>query len=175
MTAGPYPPLKDDHPLVGDTCPVCEKPFEAGDVIGLVTLGPAPNPEDQAKYDQGRAHTAVAQPVHWRCNPDEPFLKTEVGWYGVFTRRQADGAIPNGTRIVKAASEKGDSQRVGALGTVLGSLAFPPGAAEEAKAELRAKGLEPHDVAFAYFVEWDALPRHAVGIMDWKIGRADAE
>jgi hypothetical protein len=104
----------------------------------------------------------------------EPFLKTEVGWQGVFTRQQAAGAIENGARIVKLESEAEDSQPNGALGTVLGSLGpFPPEAAAEAKAELVAKGLEPHDAVFAYFVEWDALPRTAVGIMDWKIRRAD--
>jgi hypothetical protein len=105
----------------------------------------------------------------------EPFLKTEVGWQGVFTRQQAAGAIENGARIVKLESEADDSQPNGALGTVLGSLEFPPGAAEEARAELLAKGQPPRDVKYAYFVEWDALPRTAVGIMDWKIGRADGE
>jgi hypothetical protein len=105
----------------------------------------------------------------------EPFLTIEAGWHGVFTRQQAKGAIPNGSRIVKTASEKGDSTPYGALGTVLGSLGpFPPEAAAEAKAELVAKGLEPNDVVYAYFVEWDALPRTAVGIMDWKIRRAEA-
>jgi hypothetical protein len=105
----------------------------------------------------------------------EPFLKTEVGWYGVFTRQQAAGAIANGERIVKVVAEEGDSQPVGALGTVLGSLGpFPPEAAAEAKAELVAKGLPPRDVVFAYFVEWDAAPRQAVGVMDFKIRRADA-
>lgn len=107
---------------------------------------------------------------------EEPFLKTEVGWVGVFTRRQSAGAIPNGTRIVKAEAEEGDSQPVGTLGTVLGSLGpFPPEAAAEAKAKLVAKGLPPRDVTFAYFVEWDTLPRTAVGVMDWKIKEAGDE
>jgi hypothetical protein len=104
---------------------------------------------------------------------EEPFLVIEVGWQGAFTRRQADGAIPNGARIVKAHAEEGDGHPVGSLGTVLGSLGFPPEAAEEAAAELAAKGLDPRPVKYAYFVEWDATPRVAVGVMDYKIGVAD--
>lgn len=106
---------------------------------------------------------------------DEPFLKTEVGWYGLFTRRQAAGAIANGERIVKTVAEPGDSGRpVGTLGTVLGSIEFPPGSIDaEGEAMLRTHGIAPRDVKYAYFVEWDNAPRQAVGVMDFKIRRAD--
>jgi hypothetical protein len=81
------------------------------------------------------------------------------GHSGRHTRGQAPGAIPNGTRIVKQNSLKGDSQLDGALGSVLGSLKTP--------AELAASS----GVAYFYFVEWDALPRVAVGVMSTKITR----
>lgn len=95
-------------------------------------------------------------------------LFTETGWTGVFTRHETPGALPNGTRIVKAEVEPGDSQPLGALGKVIGSMPNVPEVFEEAK----RKGLRPPN-AYWYFVEWDALPRHAVAIMDWKIARAD--
>lgn len=107
---------------------------------------------------------------------DEPFLKTEVGWYGLFTRRQADGAIANGERIVKTLVDPGETsgRPVGWLGTVLGSLDYPQGAIDEAAAAaVRSHGLDPADVKYAYFVEWDGAPRQAVGVMDFKIARAD--
>lgn len=87
-----------------------------------------------------------------------PFL-TEPGWTGFFTRRQAEGAIPNGTRIVKACDEPGDAHTIGALGTILGSIGTPP---EWLPEHLRK-------VKYAYFVEWDDMPKAAVGVMDFKI------
>lgn len=54
-------------------------------------------------------------------------LVDEPGWTGTFTRYQAKGAIPNGTRIVKAVSEPGDGTPDGTLGTVLGSIPSPAG------------------------------------------------
>lgn len=95
-------------------------------------------------------------------------LLTEPGWVGVFTRHETAGAIPNGTTIEKAEVEPGDSQPLGARGKVLGSLPNIPEVVEEAK----RRGVRPPD-AYWYFVEWDALPRRAVGIIDWKIRRAD--
>lgn len=67
----------------------------------------------------------------------------ESGWSGNFTREQAPGAYPNGTRIEKTASKPGDGSPDGAKGTVLGSMSHPM-------------------VGNGYFVEWDAYPRHAV-------------
>ena len=69
-------------------------------------------------------------------------LRTEPGWSGLFTREQAEGAYPNGTRIEKIGSEPSDAHRDGAQATVLGSI--------------RGGDL------LAYFVEWDDLPREAV-------------
>jgi hypothetical protein len=83
------------------------------------------------------------------------------GYSGLFTREQADGAVPNGARIVKRNSEEDDSQPNDALGTVLGSIKTPAGV------EGRT------GVAYFYFVEWDALPRAAVGVISTKIARAD--
>lgn len=79
-------------------------------------------------------------------------LKEHEGYTGVFTRHQADGALyPNNTRIVKALSEVGDSHPTGSVGTVLGSI-------------------KVDDLPTFYFVEWDARPKVAVGILEYKLG-----
>jgi hypothetical protein len=77
-------------------------------------------------------------------------LREYPGWFGIFTREQAPGALPNGTRIVKVQTEKGDAHPIGARATVLGSMAAP-------------------NVGLGYFVEWDAKPRCAVFVVDWKV------
>ena len=40
----------------------------------------------------------------------------------VYTKNQAEGALPNGTRIKKVNSEPGDAHQDGAAGTVIGSI-----------------------------------------------------
>lgn len=94
----------------------------------------------------------------------DPVLGSETGWIGVFTRHEAEGAIPNGTRVVKARRESGDATPVGTCGTVLGSVnaAFLGQDAPD--------GWE--EITYAYFVEWADRPNVAVGVMDWKIERA---
>lgn len=86
----------------------------------------------------------------------------EPGWTGAFTRTEAKGALPNGTPIRKLMSEPGDAHPVCSPGVVLGSIAMPP--------EL-TRG-EKYCVQFAYFVEWAARPKVAVGVMDYKIADA---
>ena len=81
---------------------------------------------------------------------NNPFnLREEDGWRGCFTREQADGGLPNGTRITKSVFHAGDTFPVGTRGTVLGSI-------------------HRGDVYF-YFIEWDPFPRVAVGIMEFRI------
>lgn len=72
------------------------------------------------------------------------------GWTGVHTREQARGAIPNGTRVRKIATDAGDAHPIGALATILGSVQHPQ-----------------HGVC--YFVEWDAKPKTAVFVAGFKI------
>ena len=79
-------------------------------------------------------------------------LREESGWDGAFTRRQAEGAVPNGTAIVKVRSERGDAHRDGTPGVVLGSFRDAD--------------------QLIYFVEWAPRPRVAVGCMSWKIEEA---
>jgi hypothetical protein len=88
-----------------------------------------------------------------------PDLGYHPGWHGAFTRSQAAGAIPNGTRIVKQNSETNDANPDGTLGTVLGSINVE-----------KLKIPNPKGVRFAYFVEWDTSPKAAVGTLDFKIG-----
>lgn len=86
-------------------------------------------------------------------------LDHEPGWIGMFTRCQADGALPNGTEIVKK-SAGDETAPVGTRGVVLGSL---DGSCFEAAL------WERYQAQFMYFVEWDVLPGHAVSVVDWKI------
>ena len=75
----------------------------------------------------------------------------------MFTRAQADGAIPNGTRVRKVVSDPGDTHPVGSVGIVLGSFAAPePVPAFE-------------HVRHFYFIEWQQHPRVAMGITDFKV------
>jgi hypothetical protein len=85
------------------------------------------------------------------------------GYKGRHTQGQAPGAIPNGTRVVKQNTQPGDSQPDGALGIVLGSFKAPTGLKLAARSE-RLMG-----VTYFYFVEWDALPGVAVGVVSTKI------
>lgn len=77
---------------------------------------------------------------------------------------EAEGAYPNGTRIVKIESEESDSTPVGSGGEVIASHYvgdIPPPAGVE------------RPVTYFYFVTWDWLPAVPVGISDWKIGKED--
>jgi hypothetical protein len=67
------------------------------------------------------------------------------GYTGLHVRDEAPGALPNGTRVRKVASDPADKHRNGDLGTVLGSMSAPL-------------------VGVGYFVEWDDSPRQAVFI-----------
>jgi hypothetical protein len=78
-------------------------------------------------------------------------IRLYPGYEGVFTRDEAPGAIPNGTRIVKVWSENDKETPVGTNGTVLGSISHP-------------------NVGLAYFIEWDSRPRQAVLNVEKKIG-----
>lgn len=89
-------------------------------------------------------------------------LREEPGWYGMFMRDQAVGAIPNGARIEKALCEPGDAHPAGTPGTVLGSF-HPP------------KPVPGYATEYWYFVEWDCNPRVACGVMDFKIRRLPSE
>jgi len=81
-------------------------------------------------------------------------LKEEAGWLGNFTRDSYEGAIPNGTRIMKQNSKPDDGNQDGTLGTVLGSIGHP-------------------EAGIGYFVEWDTAPKTAVFIQDKRIKVAE--
>jgi hypothetical protein len=83
-------------------------------------------------------------------------VRNYPGYTGAFTRDQAPGALASGTRIMKTDSEEGDANPDGALGTVLGSLSHP----------------EVQNGALMYFIEWDAVPKVAVGCMGFKVRAA---
>ena len=85
-------------------------------------------------------------------------LSHEPGWSGVFTRHQAEGAYPNGSRVVKARLGRFDKHQIGDRATVLGSYALPN--------PVLILGMW-HKIG--YWVEWDDMPKRAVFITDAKI------
>jgi hypothetical protein len=96
----------------------------------------------------------------------EPLIQYEDGWTGGFTRRQAEDAIANGSKVVKVQGEPGDGTELGTVGTVLGSLAPNDSLIERF-------GQGERWAAIFYFVEWDTKPRVAVGVLGWKIAPVD--
>jgi hypothetical protein len=76
---------------------------------------------------------------------------------------EADGAIPNGSRVIKCNSEEGDMNKDGTTGTVVSSIATP----EDMRAEEEFKGIE-----FFYFVRWDSAPDVPIGITGNRIRAA---
>lgn len=91
-------------------------------------------------------------------DPDQPTI-------AAYLPGEAEGAYPNGERVIKTLSEEGDGTSIGTYGTVLSSHAIP----DEAE---QPEGM-PEKVKFFYFVKWDDFP-FPVGMVDWKIGKADA-
>lgn len=79
---------------------------------------------------------------------------------GMFSRGQAEGAIPNGTRIIKRNSEEGDSTPDGTGGVILGSINGVKAGVPAAIA---------NGVTYLYFVEWDDKPKVAIGTVDKKV------
>jgi hypothetical protein len=61
-----YGPKTDDHPSVGEPCPVCGVAFRPGDYTTLQQTHAA-SLEDAKKAQEGRAFTAEAVEVHWDC------------------------------------------------------------------------------------------------------------
>jgi len=67
-----FGPKGADHPTVGENCPACHKPFQAGDFTTLIALGPGDDPEAQEKARSGIGfYNAVAVEVHWACATGE--------------------------------------------------------------------------------------------------------
>jgi hypothetical protein len=88
-------------------------------------------------------------------------IQSEPGWVGPFTRNQAEGAIPNGSRIVKVCLERGDTHPPGSKGIVLGSIGpFSP---------TFQVSTEFPPAKYSYFVAWDSEPRIAVSVIEYKI------
>lgn len=72
------------------------------------------------------------------------------GYHGVHTQRQADGAIPNGTLVIKTNSQPNDTTPDGVEGKILGSMFHA-------------------SVGYFYFVEWTTTQGYAVGCVGNKV------
>ena len=79
-------------------------------------------------------------------------IREHEGWEGMFSDKQAQGAWPNGSKIVKTVFREGDLTPMGTVGTVLGSIA------------------SQSENGFLYFIEWENKLKWAVGTSDDKIG-----
>ena len=75
----------------------------------------------------------------------------------VYTKNQAEGALPNGSQVEKVNSEHGDGHQDGAVGTVIGSIGPGeiPGCTDR----------------YVYFVVWDEDPGAGlpVGIREGRV------
>jgi hypothetical protein len=76
-----------------------------------------------------------------------------------FTRQQAKGALPNGTRVQKIASGPGDAHKDGEWATVLGSLV--------------AEEFDGRKNAYGYFVAWDDHPELPVFCTGWRLTKEE--
>jgi hypothetical protein len=76
-------------------------------------------------------------------------LKEEPGYKGAFTRREAQGAEPNGTTMEKVGSVENDAHPDGSRCAVLGSLS--------------------HEGLVGYFVEWEDTPKVACFITGFRL------
>ena len=75
---------------------------------------------------------------------------------GFDTRGQAEGAIPNGSEILKCNSEINDTHQDGTIGIVCGSIELPEGVIpKEAKSLIRGN-------PYGYFIEWKNSPIRAM-------------
>ncbi len=86
-----------------------------------------------------------------------PGMVQEPGITGMFTRNQAPGAFPNGSRVVKCDAEPTDVTPLGAQGTVIGSIAGP----------VLKRGVERKGIM--YWISWDWRPTWYIAVSDWKL------
>lgn len=68
-----FGPKSPAHPSIGEKCPACGVPFNAGDCTTLVAIGPGADPEARQAAREGRLYDAVAVEAHWAwaCAPGE--------------------------------------------------------------------------------------------------------
>jgi hypothetical protein len=86
-------------------------------------------------------------------NDEDMLPREEPGWLGAFTRYRVEGALRNGTTVVKVNSEPGDTHPDGTPGVILGSISHP----------------DAFNGMIGYFVEWAPRPRVAIGTIALKV------
>jgi hypothetical protein len=79
-------------------------------------------------------------------------IQDHPGYTGAFTTDEANGAMKNGTRVMKFTSEAGDLTPTGTHGSIRGSLYY-------------------QDTGYFYFIEWDNKPKTVVGCTGFKLRR----
>lgn len=100
---------------------------------------------------------------------DDGFTTRSVGPMQVMVYEgEAEGAIPNGSRVRKCRLDMGgvDTIPIGGLGTVYSSIACPLDVMAEA-------GVETYEGdEFAYFIWWDDFPTAPVFTRGYKVEAA---
>lgn len=79
----------------------------------------------------------------------------------VYSTEQAEGAIANGTRIVKCLDEPGDKHKIGDQGVVIGSI--------DARDVPDPPLIDGKRSDYLYFVEWDDFPEAPICVVSLKI------
>lgn len=101
-----------------------------------------------------------------------PFVEEE-GLMGVFTRDQADGAIPNGSVVEKRHTEPGDMTEDGTKGIVVGSINIADH--PEHFEELTGTGIKPGPgEKYVYFVQWESAQVMVVSLREHRVEKVDA-
>ena len=60
-------PLAEGHSALAGACTACKVPFQTGDYVTLIPIGPGDDEDERAKARDGRVYNAVAVVVHWAC------------------------------------------------------------------------------------------------------------
>lgn len=60
-----FGPKTNDHPSIGEKCPVCDILFNEGDYTTLAVIGATG--EDREKMLMSKSYNAIAMEIHWDC------------------------------------------------------------------------------------------------------------
>jgi hypothetical protein len=81
----------------------------------------------------------------------------------IYTNDQAEGAWPNGTRVVKTRSDSTDGHQDGAEGVIIGSIG-------PAKGRVFLEGMP---IKYGYWVHWDDMKNIPVFVAESRLLKKD--
>lgn len=116
----------------------------------------------------GEQFGGVFVTIELAANAAKLLNQLEPQYRALYLIGQADGAIPNGRRIIKQTSDPDDAHAVGCEGIVLSSIATPA----ELIGNPATLGPQGQQIRFGYFIAWDDMPTIPVMTSDYKITTA---